>query len=59
MTDAARLIHIVAMLLSDTDDHGVPDSPEYDRACAEIITEYLGLSMESKDAVLHLLRTAR
>lgn len=51
MNDAQRLITIVAYLLSEDGDN-----PEYDRACAEIVTEYLGFPMDAKDEVLHLLR---
>lgn len=51
MNDSQRLITIVAYLLSEDGDN-----PEYDRACAEIVTEYLGFPMDAKDEVLHLLR---
>lgn len=54
MTDAARLIHIAVNLLSEDGEN-----PEYDRACVEIVTEFLGLSMDEREAVLGLLRSRR
>lgn len=48
---ARRLIAIAADAISESGEN-----PEYDRACAEIVTEYLGLPMDCKEEVLALLR---
>lgn len=54
MNDAAQLITIAAGLISEDNDNG-----EYDRACAEIVTEYLGLPMDAKQMILGTLRIKR
>jgi hypothetical protein len=51
MNDAQQLIAIVADLLSEDGENA-----EYDRACAEIVATFLGLSTDTKDSVLELLR---
>ena len=52
--DEKRLVLIAAGLISD--DEG--DNPEYDRAAAEIVCEFLGLpTTDTKEAILASLRT--
>lgn len=51
--DEKRLVLIVAGLLSDDED----SNPEYDRACTEIVCEFLGLSItDNRDGIHESLR---
>ena len=54
MNAAARLIEIAAGALSED-----AENVEYDRACSELVTEFLGLPMDEKDGVLELLRVKK
>lgn len=51
--DQARLVLVTAGLISD--DEG--DNPEYDRACAEIVCEFIGLPIaDNRETILAALR---
>lgn len=54
MTAAGRLIAIAAGLVSEN-----AENAEHDRACSEIVTEYLGLPMDESDTVLKILRVKK
>lgn len=50
----ARLLKIVADFLSEDGEN-----PEYDRACVEIVVDFLGMSMDDRDVAFALLRSLK
>lgn len=52
MNAAQQLVRIAAGLVSEE-----AENSEYDRACAEIVTEFLGFPMDCKGEILGLIRS--